>query len=83
MRPAPLASSGVALFVSVLPAMAQTLPIEMIFPPSRPAADQGFSPSLPHLPTASFHRATPPCDRRSTIPAGHLPAGQCGAGAAR
>ncbi|MFL5194789.1 MAG: outer-membrane lipoprotein carrier protein LolA, partial [Microvirga sp.] len=40
-------------------AMAQTLPIDMILPPARPAATQGFSPSPPHLPTASFHRATP------------------------
>jgi outer membrane lipoprotein-sorting protein len=31
----------------------------MILPPARPAATQGFSPSPPHLPTASFHRATP------------------------
>jgi outer membrane lipoprotein-sorting protein len=48
-----------ALFAGALPAMAQTLPIEMILPPARPAATQGFSPSPPHLPTASFHRATP------------------------
>jgi outer membrane lipoprotein-sorting protein len=37
--------------------MAQTLPIDMILAPVRPAAAQGFSPSPPHLPTASFHRA--------------------------
>jgi outer membrane lipoprotein-sorting protein len=59
MRPVPLASLVTALFAGALPAMAQTLPIEMILPPARPAATQGFSPSPPHLPTASFHRATP------------------------
>jgi outer membrane lipoprotein-sorting protein len=59
MRPVPLASLAMALFAGALPAMAQTLPIEMILPPARPAATQGFSPSPPHLPTASFHRATP------------------------
>jgi outer membrane lipoprotein-sorting protein len=59
MRPVPLASLAMALFAGALPAMAQTLPIEMILPPARAAAAQGFSPSPPHLPTASFHRATP------------------------
>jgi outer membrane lipoprotein-sorting protein len=59
MRPVPLASLVTALFAGALPAMAQTLPIEMILPPARPAATPGFSPSPPHLPTASFHRATP------------------------
>ena len=59
MRPVPLASLAMVLFAGALPAMAQTLPIEMILPPARPAATQGFSPSPPHLPTASFHRATP------------------------
>jgi outer membrane lipoprotein-sorting protein len=59
MRPVPLASLAMALFAGALPAMAQTLPIEMLLPPARPAATQGFSPSPPHLPTASFHRATP------------------------
>jgi outer membrane lipoprotein-sorting protein len=59
MRPVPLASLAMALFAGALPAMAPTLPIEMILPPARPAATQGFSPSPPHLPTASFHRATP------------------------
>jgi len=48
-----------ALFAGALPAMAQTLPIEMILPPAQAAAAQGFGPSPPHLPTASFHRATP------------------------
>jgi outer membrane lipoprotein-sorting protein len=60
MRPVPLASLVTALFAGALPAMAQTLPIEMILPPARPAATQGFSPSPPHLPTAFFHRATSP-----------------------
>jgi outer membrane lipoprotein-sorting protein len=59
MRPVPLASLAMALFAGALPAMAQTLPIEMILPPARAAAAQGFRPSPPHLPTASFHRATP------------------------
>lgn len=59
MRSVLFASLVTALLAGALPAMAQTLPIEMIFPPSRPAV-QGFSPSPPHLPTASFHRAKPP-----------------------
>jgi outer membrane lipoprotein-sorting protein len=59
MRPVPLASLAMVLVAGALPAMAQTLPIDMILPPARPAATQGFSPSPPHLPTASFHRATP------------------------
>jgi outer membrane lipoprotein-sorting protein len=61
MRPLPLASLATALSVGAgaVPAMGQTLPIEMIFPPPRPVTIQGFSPSLPHLPTVSFHRATP------------------------
>ena len=59
MRPVPLASLAMALLAGALPAMAQTLPIEMILPPAQAAAAQGFGPSPPHLPTASFHRATP------------------------
>jgi outer membrane lipoprotein-sorting protein len=57
MRPVPLAGLVTALFAGAPTAMAQTLPIDMILAPVRPAAAQGFSPSPPHLPTASFHRA--------------------------
>ncbi|WP_246776703.1 outer-membrane lipoprotein carrier protein LolA [Microvirga sp. VF16] len=61
MRSVPLASLVAALVAGPLPAMAQTaLPIEMILPSARSVAAQGFSPSPPHLPTASFHRTTPP-----------------------
>jgi outer membrane lipoprotein-sorting protein len=60
MRPVPLASLVTALCAGALPAMAQTLPIEMILAPARPAAAQVFTASPPHLPTSFFHRATPP-----------------------
>ena len=69
MRPLPLASLAMVLSLGAgaVPAMGQTLPIEMIFPPPRPAAVQGFSPSPPHLPTASFHRATPGAPSSRTV----------------
>jgi outer membrane lipoprotein-sorting protein len=55
----------------ILPAAGQTLPIEMILPPARPAA-QGFSQSTASLPTASFHRAAsaqnPSQPARTVIP---------------
>lgn len=59
MRPLPSFSLAMALYAcaGILPAMGQTLPIEMILPPARPAV-QGFSRSTASLPTASFHRAT-------------------------
>ncbi|MBO1906052.1 outer-membrane lipoprotein carrier protein LolA [Microvirga sp. 3-52] len=60
MRPIPLASLVTALCAGALPAMAQTLPIEMILAPARPAAAQIFTASPPHLPTSFFHRATSP-----------------------
>ncbi|WP_245435397.1 outer-membrane lipoprotein carrier protein LolA [Microvirga calopogonii] len=59
MRPIPLVSLATALCAGALPAVAQTLPIDMILAPTRPAAAQAFGPSLPHLPTASFHHARP------------------------
>ncbi|HEV2564402.1 MAG TPA: outer-membrane lipoprotein carrier protein LolA [Microvirga sp.] len=59
MRPVPLAGLVTALCAGALPAVAQTLPIDMILPPTRPTS-QGFSAALPHLPTAFFHRATAP-----------------------
>jgi outer membrane lipoprotein-sorting protein len=75
MRPALLASLATALFAGALPAMAQTLPIEMILPPSHPTAVQGFGRSLPHLPTAFFHSATPPAaDAEPSRPAIARPA---------
>ncbi|MBJ6128047.1 outer-membrane lipoprotein carrier protein LolA [Microvirga splendida] len=56
MRPLSSLSLAMALFACAgsLPAMGQTLPIEMILPPARPAA-QGFSRAAAALPTASFH----------------------------
>jgi outer membrane lipoprotein-sorting protein len=60
MRPIPLACLVTALCAGALPAMAQTLPIEMILAPTRPAAAQVFTASPPHLPTSFFHRATFP-----------------------
>ncbi|MBQ0823566.1 outer-membrane lipoprotein carrier protein LolA [Microvirga sp. HBU67558] len=59
MRPVLLAGLVTALIAGALPAVAQTVPIDLFLPPVRPMAAQGFGPSLPHLPTASFHRATP------------------------
>ncbi|WP_262297312.1 outer-membrane lipoprotein carrier protein LolA [Microvirga sesbaniae] len=58
MRPVLLAGLVTALSAGAWPAMGQTFPIDLILPPVRPAS-QGFGPSLPHLPTASFHRAIP------------------------
>ncbi|EIM29174.1 outer-membrane lipoprotein carrier protein LolA [Microvirga lotononidis] len=58
MRLIPLVSLATALLAGALPAMAQTLPIDMILAPTRPAAAQAFGPSLPHLPTASFRHAS-------------------------
>ncbi|HZH11410.1 MAG TPA: outer-membrane lipoprotein carrier protein LolA [Microvirga sp.] len=43
--------------VGLLPAAAQTLPMEMILPPKRPVT-QGFNASATSLPTSSFHRAS-------------------------
>lgn len=68
MRPAPLAGLVTALCAGALPAMAQTLPIELILPPSRPSAAQGFGAALPHLPTAFFHRGTAPAAGPSARP---------------
>ncbi|MBB3020979.1 outer membrane lipoprotein-sorting protein [Microvirga lupini] len=61
MRPLPLVTLAMALSAcaGILPAMGQTLPIEMILPPARPAA-QGFSRSSTPLPTASFRHAGSP-----------------------
>jgi len=66
MRSLPLLSLAAALLAAGLlaaglrPAMGQTLPIDMILPPARPAAAQGFSRSAASLPTASFHRPSSP-----------------------
>jgi len=72
MRPIPLAGLVTALFAGALPAVAQTIPIELILAPSRPATAQDFGPSLPHMPTATFHRARPaaaePESSRTIIP---------------
>ncbi|WP_246529070.1 outer-membrane lipoprotein carrier protein LolA [Microvirga zambiensis] len=71
MRPLSLASLATALSfgAGALPAMGQTLPIELIMPPSRSVAAQRFSRSASSLPTAFFHRgpmpASPP---RPVIP---------------
>ncbi|WP_262031187.1 outer-membrane lipoprotein carrier protein LolA [Microvirga sp. Mcv34] len=59
MRAIPLAGLVTALFAGTLPAVAQTFPIDMILAPTRPEAAQAFGPSLPQLPTASFHPASP------------------------
>src|SRR5690349_10419775 len=59
MRAIPLAGLVTALFAGTLPAVAQTLPIDMILAPTRPAGAQAFAPSPPHLPTASFHPSRP------------------------
>jgi outer membrane lipoprotein-sorting protein len=58
MRPLPLVALVTALSAcaGILPAMGQVLPIEMILPPARPAA-QGFSRTAVPLPTASFRHA--------------------------
>ena len=62
MRPLPLASLATALSVGtgVLPAMGQVLPIELIMPPARSVAAQGFGRSAAQLPTAFFHRGATP-----------------------
>ena len=62
MRPLPLASLATALSVGTgaLPAMGQVLPIELIMPPARPVAAQGFGRSAAQLPTAFFHRGATP-----------------------
>ena len=54
MRPLPLVAWVTALSAcaGILPAVGQVLPIEMIFPPARPAV-QGFSRSAAPLPTAA------------------------------
>ncbi len=73
MRSLPSLSLAMALSAcaGILPAAGQTLPIEMILPPARPAA-QGFSQSTASLPTASFHRAAsaqnPSQPARTVIP---------------
>ncbi|MBA1155230.1 outer-membrane lipoprotein carrier protein LolA [Microvirga mediterraneensis] len=59
MRAIPLAGLVTALFAGTLPAVAQTLPIDMILAPTRPAAAQAFGPSLQQLPTATFRHAHP------------------------
>ncbi len=61
MRPLPLVALVMALSAGagILPALGQTLPIEMILPPARPAG-QGFSRSTASLPTASFRHAGSP-----------------------
>lgn len=41
----------------LLPAAAQTLPLELFLPPERPIAE-GFNPSVRTLPTSSFHLAS-------------------------
>ena len=48
-----------------LPAMGQVLPIEMIMPPARPVAAQGFGRSAAQLPTAFFHRGATPTSQPS------------------
>ena len=60
MRPITLAGLVTALFACALPAVAQTFPVDIILAPTRPSTAQSFGPSPPHLPTASFHRTTPP-----------------------
>jgi outer membrane lipoprotein-sorting protein len=59
----PLSSLSLAMALSagagLLPALGQTLPIEMILPPARLAA-QGFGRSAAFLPTASFHQPGSP-----------------------
>jgi outer membrane lipoprotein-sorting protein len=61
MRPLPLVALVTALSAcaGILPAVGQTLPIEMILPPVRPAL-HGFSRSSVPLPTASFRQAGSP-----------------------
>lgn len=44
-------------FAGVLPAVAQTLPMEMILPPKRPVTG-GFAASPNSLPTSTFHHAS-------------------------
>ena len=72
MRPLPLASLATALSVGtgVLPAMGQVLPIELIMPPARSVAAQGFGRSAAQLPTAFFHRGATPVSQpaRPVIP---------------
>jgi outer membrane lipoprotein-sorting protein len=71
MRALPLAGLATALSfgTGALPAMGQVLPIELIMPPSRPVAAQGFGRSRASLPTAFFHKeAAAPQIPRPIIP---------------